>query len=112
MGARTADVVTITCVKLNGQLHPPGTRLTAAAALAAELVALGAARLVVRERLEEVDGIGQATAEALRTRGVPDLAALAALTDDELETYRVRPEWRDQARQALSHASDDVPDAR
>ena len=47
--------------------------------------------------LEEVSGIGPSTAERLRSAGVADVAALAALSDEELAQLRIRAGWRDQA---------------
>ena len=48
--------------------------------------------------LEDISGIGPSTAERLRAAGVADVAALAAVSDEQLEQLRIRADWRDQAR--------------
>lgn len=63
--------------------------------------------------LEEISGIGPSTAEQLREAGVADVAALAGLSDEQLEELRVRASWREQARAMASGdaSADDRPAA-
>ena len=49
-------------------------------------------------KIEDVLGIGPSTAKRLLDAGVADVAALAGLSDEQLEELRVRASWREQAR--------------
>ena len=66
-------------------------------------------------KIEDVLGIGPSTAKRLLDAGVADVAALAGLSDEQLEELRVRASWREQARLMASdnaHAlADDRPAA-
>ena len=62
--------------------------------------------------LEAISGIGPSTAEQLREAGVADVAALAGLSDEQLEELRVRASWREQAHaMASDNASAEDPTA-
>ena len=61
--------------------------------------------------IEDVLGIGPATAQRLLDAGVADVAALAGLSDEQLEELRVRASWREQARaMASDNASAEDPE--
>ena len=53
-------------------------------------------------KIEDVLGIGPSTAKRLLDAGVADVAALAGLSDEQLEELRVRASWREQARAMAS----------
>ena len=116
----------VTNVTLGVRIHPPGATLDAPPAIAAELVACGAARRLDEPAsdphpeshddappqdlsLARVSGIGPITARALHAAGVADLAALAALSDaavdalalDEATQAKIRADWRTQAQALL-----------
>ena len=63
--------------------------------------------------IEDVLGIGPSTAKRLRDAGVADVAALASLSDEQMEELRVRASWRVQARAMASDnaSADDRPTA-
>ena len=63
-------------------------------------------------KIEDVLGIGPSTAKRLLDAGVADVAALAGLSDEQLEELRVRASWREQARlMASDNASAEDPTA-
>ena len=58
-------------------------------------------------KIEDVLGIGPSTAKRLLDAGVADVAALAGLSDEQLEELRVRASWREQARLMASLMASD-----
>ena len=85
----TEDVrlVAVTNVAFDGASHAPDAVFQAPADIARELIAAGGARLheaAAGGDLEDVNGIGPRTAQALAGAGVADLEALASLDDDAL----------------------------
>ena len=112
-------ITAVTNVTLGVRIHPPGATLEADAAVAEELIACGAARLAPAADpdahddaplpLESVSGIGPVTAGEIRAAGVADLAALAALTDDQVAALtldtttqtKILADWRAQAAALL-----------
>ena len=109
----------VTNVTLGVRIHPPGATLEAPTMVATELIACGAARIAPAADpnahdaaplpLECVSGIGPVTAGELREAGVTDLAALAALTDDQVAALtldtttqtKILADWRAQAAALL-----------
>ncbi len=108
----------VTKVTRGGLIYPPGATLDVPRPIADALLAGGAARPLddpppdahddapAEDRaLERVSGIGPITARALRSAGVADLAALAALSDDAIATLaldaatqaKMRADWRAHA---------------
>ena len=85
---------------------PPEVDGGAAPAPPADAPAPQAANGPVPMPLELVSGIGPSTARRLHAAGIADVAALAEASDEQLSELRIRPDWRDQARELLARAAD------